>query len=187
LPAEPLALDGAETLGSRTAHVAILEYTDMQCPYCARFSKDTLPVLRRDYIDTGKVLFVLRPYPLEEIHSFALQAAEAAACAGRQGQFWKVHDLMFADQRHLDADSLRAMMKTLGLNLSQYDVCLSGDVKSIIQRDKASGKDLTIAGTPSFFIGVVQANGRLKVTKRLSGALPAGQFKEVVDGLLRTQ
>jgi protein-disulfide isomerase len=94
LPTEPVSLDGAALKGSSSANIAIIEYSDFQCPYCAKFVRDTFPLLNRRYIETGKVLFAFRHLPLDNIHSLAHRAAENAECARQQGKFWEMHDAL---------------------------------------------------------------------------------------------
>lgn len=88
-------IDGAYSKGSNDAKVTIVEFSDFQCPYCARFYSETLGQIIKDYVDTGKVRFVYKHFPLISIHPLAQKAGEAAACAGEQGKFWEMHDLMF--------------------------------------------------------------------------------------------
>src|SRR5580704_11010299 len=97
-PAPPLTgklrLEGGYSLGSNDAPLTIVEFTDYQCPYCRQFESATLPDIRKKYIDTGKVRFVVRDFPLVTMHPDAMQAAEAAHCAGDQGQFLPMHDAL---------------------------------------------------------------------------------------------
>ena len=183
LPTEPISLDGAHLQGSRAAKIAVVEYSDFQCPYCGRFARETLPDIERTYVEPGKVLYAFRQYPLESIHPFALKAAEAAECAGEQGQFWRMHDLNFADQTHLDEPKLRERAKTVGLNAEQFDRCLRGDVAERVHADARTGTAFAVTGTPTFFVGVPQGDGRIKVVKRLSGALSFAEFSAILDAM----
>jgi protein-disulfide isomerase len=185
LPTEPISLEGAQVQGSRTASVVVIEYSDFQCPYCGRFARDTLPNLERIYVKTGKVLFAFREFPLESMHPFAFGAATAAECAGEQGQFWKMHDLNFADQAHLDDPALHAKAQAQGLNREQFDRCLKGEVIDKVHADQKTGTALAIKGTPTFLLGRLQSDGRVKVLQRLSGALPIAEFSSALDALLR--
>jgi|SRR5436309_4597280 len=91
----------APTLGLTDAPVTVVEFSDYQCPFCGRFYSTTLPALKRDYIDTGKVRYVFRDYPLDQIHPQARKAAEAAHCAGDQGKYWEMHDRLSKISRRL--------------------------------------------------------------------------------------
>src|SRR3989338_199678 len=86
--------------GSKDAPVTIIEFSDYQCPYCARFDQQTLPALTDNYINTGKVKFVYRDFPLA-FHKNAQKASEASECADEQGKFWEMHDKIFENQQAL--------------------------------------------------------------------------------------
>ncbi len=97
-----VSIDGDQCLGLQDAPVTIIEFSDYQCPYCQRFWAQTLPQIKREYIDTGKVKFVYRDFPILGLgHAYAQKAAEAAECAGDQGKFWEFHDLLFENQNKL--------------------------------------------------------------------------------------
>jgi protein-disulfide isomerase len=181
LPSEPLSLKGAALQGSPEAKVVIIEYSDFQCPYCGRFARDTLPKLEKDYIEQGKVQLAFREFPLESIHKSALGAAEAVECAGEQGQFWQMHNLVFADQTRLDPEAFKSRAEKSGVDLSRFDACLRSSVAERVRADERAGEALGITGTPTFFIGVRQKDGRIKVVNRLSGALAGAQFEAALD------
>lgn len=183
-PVEPVSIAGAALKGSSEAKVVVIEYSDLQCPFCGVFARNTLPAIEREYVDTGKVRLAFRHLPLETLHPFAMPAAESAQCAGRQGKFWEMQDRLFADQMHLDSASLMAQAKALKLNLKAFSACLKGEAAATVQEDAASAKALGVTGTPTFFVGVVQADGRVKVSERLSGAVSIVQFKAALEKLL---
>lgn len=85
-------------LGEEDAPIVMLEFSDFQCPFCGRFWSDTLPLIKKNYVETGKVLFVYKDFPLTQIHAQAQKAAEAALCAREQGKFWEYHDVLFDKQ-----------------------------------------------------------------------------------------
>jgi len=184
LPAKPIPFNGTSIRGNPNATVGMIEYSEFQCPFCGVFARETLPALEREYVATNRVQLVFRQFPLEAVHSFARKAAESAECAGQQGQFWPMHDLLFRDQKQLDSASLARRAKGLGLNGSQFEACLAGEAIDKIEEDIASGKSLGVGGTPTFFIGVVQADRKLKVTQRVSGAQSLGQFRAALDRAL---
>jgi protein-disulfide isomerase len=185
VPEDPVSLDGANVDGPRSAAIAVIEFSDFQCPYCGRFARETWPSIRKSYVETGKVLFAFREFPLESIHKSALQAAEAAECAGEQNSFWKMHDLMFADQTHLEQPALEARAHDSGLDVPRFDKCLASSVDAKVKADEKTGVSLAVAGTPTFFLGRIQADGRVKVVRRFSGTLPAADFGAVLDAMLK--
>lgn len=184
LPSSPLSLTGAELMGSKTARVAVVEYSDFQCPFCSRFARETLPALETGYVRSGKVLFAFRNFPLASLHPFAEGAAEAAVCAGRQGHFWEMHDELFKDQKQLDQPSLFRHAQALRLDAALFGSCLQGEAAAQVQADSQDGQAVGVSGTPAFILGVIQPDGRVRAVKRLSGAQPVRQFQVVLDSLL---
>ncbi len=180
-----VSMDDDPVLGEDDAPVTIIEFSDYQCPFCRKFWQDTFTQLKEDYIDTGKVKFVYRDYPLN-FHPMAIPAAEAANCAREKGgdeAYFKMHDKMFEEQNKLDGGSVQSTVqftkedlkkwaKDIGYNI---DSCLdSGKHAQEIQDDFADGGSAGVQGTPAFFI-----NGRL-----LSGAQPYAAFKQAIDAEL---
>ena len=163
-------IDGADgpARGPVQAPVTIVEFSDFQCPYCARVTP-TLKQIQDRYKD--KVRLVFKDFPLD-IHKDATKAAEAGQCAAEQGKFWEVHDRMFLAQQKLQADSLKAMARDAGLDANTFAACLdSGRTASRIRESVAYGQRHGVSATPAFFI-----NGRF-----LSGAQAFDRFAEVID------
>jgi protein-disulfide isomerase len=157
--------------------VTLVEFSDFQCPFCARFA----PTLER-ILDAypGQVRLVYRHMPIPSLHPHAQRAAEASLCADEQGAFWEMHDAMFADQRALGADDLKRTARSLGLVGARFDECLDAGVYTErVSADTRVGHELGIQGTPALFI-----NGRF-----LSGAQPyeivARMIDEELDRALR--
>ena len=161
LPAMPqipqtgkLRLEGGYSLGASDAPLTIVEFTDYQCPYCRQFESTTFAELRKKYIDTGKVRFVVRDFPLVEAHPNAMQAAEAVHCAGDQEKFWPMHDALFSDAGKLEKNGLMDSAESLKLDMGAFRSCLeSGKHKLEIQNDQQVASSLQINGTPSFLVG----------------------------------
>ncbi len=105
--------------GRADAPLTLVEFTDYQCPYCRRFEAQTWPLLKRDYLDTGKLRFIVRDLPLE-FHAAALPAAEAAHCAAEQGKFWPMHAVLLASGTQLTAEALRQQARALGLDVERF-------------------------------------------------------------------
>ena len=184
LPSAPIDVSKDQFKGARNARVAVIEYSDFQCPFCGKFDKDTYPQLVKDYVDTGKIKYVWRDYPLD-FHRNAEKAAEAARCAGEQGKFWEMHDRLFANQEAIAATDLPKHAEALQLNRSSFVECLeSGRYTADIKRSIADANGSGISGTPSFLIGVVQPDGTVKVSKKLTGARTYSTFKTALDTLL---
>src|SRR6266568_3331990 len=135
-----LSVGQGPNLGSPDAPVTLVEFSDYQCPFCQRYVSNTFSELKKDYIDTGKVRYVFRDFPLESIHPQARKAAEAAHCAGDQGKYWEMHDTLFKDQRALAVDGLKNSASTLGLKQDEFDLCLDqGKYAKAVSDDEAAG------------------------------------------------
>ena len=129
--------------------------------------------------------YVLRDLPLEAIHPLAMKAAEATHCAGDQGKYWEMHNRLFTNQRELSRPDLTKHAQALGLNVATFDQCLdSGKSTARIRKDIADAEKLQANGTPTFFIGLTDANGNQIKGTRLVGALPYASFKDAIDRLL---
>ena len=125
--------------------------------------------------------------PLESIHKQALKAAEAAACAADQGQYWEMHDQLFANQKALAPEQLRAYAEGLQLDLVQFDSCLkSSKHVEAIRGDMAAARKAGLTSTPSFGIGFTDPKdpNKVKVVRTLRGAQPFSAFKTALDSLL---
>ena len=160
----------------------MIEFSDYQCPFCRSFWRDSLTQLKKEYIDTGKVKFVYRDYPLS-FHPMAQPFAEASECADDQGKYWQMHDKIFSEQEKkgqgtitLTFDDLKLWASQIGLDKNKFNKCLdSGKYKAEVQKDFDDGSKAGVSGTPSFFI-----NGRLLV-----GAQPFSAFKAIIDEELK--
>jgi protein-disulfide isomerase len=182
LPDRPIVLAGAATLGSPLARVAIIEYSEFQCPYCGQFANNTFPEVERSLIQTGKVLFAFRHFPLASKHAEALRTAEEADCARRQGKFWEASTLFFQQQAHLKDVTLRS--GSLHLDVPSFDSCLAHDAATQVQQDIDSGRKLNITGTPTFIVGDLVGGNLVKARERLVGAQPADRLVGIVDRLV---
>jgi protein-disulfide isomerase len=134
------------------------------------------------------VKYALRDLPLESIHPFAFKAAEATHCAGETGKYWEMHDRLFANQRELSRKDLPKHAEALGINVAAFEQCLdSGKYAGRIRKDMAEAQKLGVNGTPTFFLGVVGANGSQIKGVRIAGAQPYAAFKAAIDNVLSTQ
>ncbi len=174
------------TKGSADAKVTLIEFTDYQCPYCARHIRAVLPQLTKAFIDTGKIRYVLRDFPLTAIHKQAAKAHEAAHCAGEQGKYWEMHDQIFAHQKALQADKLAGYAKTAGVTDGPaFQACVdSGKYAEQTKASVAEGSKAGVRGTPSFLLGRTEADGTVKATKLIRGAQPYSVFQQQINALL---
>ena len=182
----PVSIDGAPVFGKADAKVTIVEFSDYQCPFCARYANDTFPQIEREYIDTGRVKYVFRDFPIEAAHPQAFKAHEAVYCAGEQGKRREMHKRIFANQRAMSVSDLSAHAAALGLDKSRFDKCLGADgYAAKIRGGLSAGEQAGVRGTPTFFVGLTEPNsGTLKAVRRIVGAQPYGAFKAAIDDLL---
>ena len=154
--------------GNAAAPITIIEFSDFQCPFCARVNP-TLARLRETYGDRIKIVF--KDYPLPN-HPQAPKAAEAARCAGEQKKYWEMHDAMFANQRALEVPALKQTARAIGLEGASFDQCLdSGKYTATIRSGTTLGDKMGVNSTPTLYV-----NGR-----PLIGAMPYENFKQIID------
>ena len=167
-PVVDIAVGDAPVMGPKNAKVTIIEFSDFECPFCARAAK-TVDEVKKKY--KGKVRVAFKNYPLD-FHPNAKKAAEAALCAGDQGKFWQYHDTLFDNQRKLTIPDLESFAKAKKLDMGKFNECLSSNkYAQLVANDMKEGEKVGVRATPTFFI-----NGRL-----LSGARPLEDFVEVID------
>jgi protein-disulfide isomerase len=137
-------------LGAEHAPVAVVEYGDFQCPTCKQAAAGLKLLLERF---AGRVRLVFRHFPLEQAHSQALAAAEAAECAAEQGKFWEMHDLLFANQEHLSLKHLHGYAERLGLDVARFTAEMDDHVYlQRVREHQDSGRRSHVRATPGFFV-----------------------------------
>ena len=184
-----ISADNDPTMGDPDAPITIIEFSDFQCPFCARFHTQTLPQILEEYIDQGKVKLVFRDFPIQSIHPNALPASAAAECANEQNKFREMHDRLFEKQNEwnklttADAVSLFSNYASdMQLDQSMFDSCLtSGKYIEEIKHDLEDGRKYGVSGTPGFFVG----NDEIGYVE-LKGAQPFESFKKLIDAQLDT-
>lgn len=180
-PAGPVEIstENAFAIGSPDAPVTIVEYTDFQCPFCARHFTQTFPQLKEKYIDTGIVRYVFKDFPLTSIHPQAVIAAEAARCAGEQNAYLEMHDTLFANQDEWNGRNEAATLfiqyaTDMGLEPTPFTECLeSHRYEDYVMADFTEGAGFGIQGTPTFFV-----NGHIFV-----GAQPFATFEQIIAAI----
>ena len=178
-------VDGGAVKGDAEAPLVLVEYTDYQCRSAGGTSPTRCPSLASEYVDTGKLRYVLRDMPLELIHPQAFKAAEAARCAGDQGRYWEMHDALFQNQRALGEPQLKHYAKGLGLDMAAFAACLDdGRHGDAVRADIAEAQSAGISGTPTFFLAVEGEDGKLETVQKIRGAQPYAAFKSAIDAAL---
>lgn len=184
-----LSIAGDPFKGNKNARVALVEFTDYQCPFCSRHFRQVLPEIEKGYVQTGKVKYVMRNFPIESIHPLAFKAHEAASCAGEQGKYWEMHDRIFSNQQAMGPKELTGHAGALKLNMSKFQQCLDGTKHAAkIRKDIADGQKAGVQGTPTFFLAQSGPDQEtVKVVRIIRGAQPYDAFKGAIDSLLAGQ
>lgn len=169
----PPGISDSPFSGPVDAPITIIEFTDFQCPFCKTFNDQTFGQLMNEY--PNKIRFIVKEFPLSQIHPQAFVAAEAAECANEQNKFWPMHDMLFAHQDLFATNPFSGFAQQLGLNVTQFNNCMSTHKYGpTINQDLADGYANGANGTPTFLI-----NGTL-----LQGAQPLSAFKNIIDSIL---
>jgi protein-disulfide isomerase len=174
-------------LGDASAEITLVEFTDFQCPFCSRHFSQTFGQIKENYVDTGKVKYELRHYPLP-FHPNAQISAEASMCAATQSKFWEMHDELFAKQQEwsglTNADAVAKFKEyaaSLGLDSAKFASCMQNhETKDAIQADMDAAGPAGVDGTPGFWI--IGPNAK---TQFISGAYPYDTFASAFDEMLQ--
>jgi protein-disulfide isomerase len=160
--------------------VAIVEFSDYECPFCAQHVRDVYPSIRRDLLEPGLATYATLAFPLERIHPQARKASEAAECAARQGRYWEMHERLFASPTALAAEGLSESAKAVGLDSERFQDCLAGEAADKVAADVAVARRLGVNATPTFFVGVIRPDGSIDLMKRLNGVVTVDDFRDAI-------
>lgn len=176
-----LDLSNRPVKGDSTAKLTLVEFLDYQCPYCGQFSRETMPQIEKDYIETGKVRYVVVNLPLDAMHKSAFKAAEAAACAREQGKFWEMQERLFNNQQIIDQWKEHA--EAIGLDVNKFEECLdTGRPAAQVRNDIAEAHGAGVSGTPAFFLAYTDPKSNsIKTVTKLVGSQPYAAFKAAID------
>ena len=184
-----ITLTNEPTKGNAAAKVTLVEVSDYHCPFCRRQNQQTMPQVMADYVNSGKVRYVFVDYPIAQLHPDAFKSHEAAACAGDQGKYWQMHDLLFTNAPARDASQLTANAGMVGVDTKKFEVCLNGGNGGAhapaIRESIARMQQLGVGGTPLVLIGLTPTSGSpMKVVSSVYGAQPYPAFKSALDAAL---
>ena len=186
-PPPTITADDDPVLGNPDAPITMIEFSDFQCPFCARFYSETLPLIKSNFIDTGVVKLVYRDFPLQNIHPNAIPAAVASECAHEQDAYWEYHDMLFEDvdtwgpmEIPVAVEQFKTYATVLGLDTETFSECLdTGKYISEVTDDYTDGTSYGITGTPAFFLGSEQTG-----YFQISGARPYPEFQFAIEQIL---
>ena len=183
-PTIPVA--GAPALGDPKAKVALVEFSDYECPYCIRHFQQTMPRLAQAYVKTGKVRYVFRDWPVDQLHPESIRAHEAAHCAGEQNRYWEMHQVLWGPAGSHTADRLLGLARNAALDMDAFGRCVeSRRSDEAIRKTSQLAVELGATGTPTFFIGLLDSEkNTVSVLQGLSGAQPYDVFATAIDSAL---
>lgn len=166
-----IPIGDAPVFGPDDAAITLIEFSDYQCPFCKKWYDEVLARLLAEY--PGQIRFVYRDFPLDGIHSEAINAAVAARCAGEQGKYWEYHNAIFDDAYGLGKDAYPRYAQDVGLNLGDFNTCVSEDRyrAAVVQSMEEAATTFMVRSTPTFFLNGIP----------IEGALPYMFFKQVID------
>lgn len=187
-----VSVDDDPVLGDKGAKVTLIEFSDYECPFCKRHFDQVYSLLKKDYIDTGKVKLVYRDYPLPFHDPMATYEAQAANCVKEQGgdsAYFKIHDEMFkqttSNGNGLTKEKIQQIATSLGLNGANIIACAdSNKYKNEVAKDITDGSAIGVSGTPTFIIGKSDSSGTI-TGAIIVGAQPYTAFQQVLDPLLK--
>ncbi len=168
-----------QIMGKDDAPVTIVEYASMTCPHCAHFAKTTYPELKKRYIDTGKVKYIFREFPLDQL---AVAGSLLARCAGGGDKYYAMIELLFEQQDkwvvRQPLPQLMDLAKQAGFTQATFDACLKDQdmFNKIVQTREQASKDFKVESTPTLFI-----NG-----EKISGAITIEELEKKIEPLLKT-
>jgi protein-disulfide isomerase len=181
-----LDLGNKPSKGERSAKLTLVEFSDYQCPYCGKYARETAPEIVKQYVESGKLRYVVLNLPLESIHPLAFKAAEAADCAREQGKYWEMRDRLFANQKSLEPWTAHA--EAVGLDVANFQTCLnSGKYTDEVRQDMAEARKAGVTGTPAFFLAYTGTSSKIKTLTSLKGAQSFSAFKAEIDKLLDSE
>ena len=178
VPAMPLG--SQKPLGDDKAEYAIVEFSDYQCPFCVRHAKKVYPQLKKNYVETGKVKYYVRNFPLS-FHAQAKNAAIVAECAGKQGKQWPVHEYLFDNMRQFNDKFFAGVAREFQLDETKFENCRKDKkIAAKVDADMLLGQKMGVSGTPKFFVGKIKNNQLVNVVP-LNGAQPYKAFEQVLN------
>lgn len=180
-----VSLDDSASMGDASAPVGVVVFSDFECPFCGKFAQEAQAELTDRYVKTGKIRVAFRHFPLA-MHKNAQLAAKAAECARPQGRFWELHDVLFLNQRLINASELPRLGTEAGLS-TEWLACTTATTAvsaDAVARDLAEANALGIVSTPTVLIGPL-LSGAIKVKTVIGGAKPASEFAAAIDRILK--
>jgi protein-disulfide isomerase len=184
---QTIPLAGAPALGDPAAKVALIEFSDYECPYCIRHFQQTMPRLAQEYVKTSKVRYVFRDWPVDQLHPQAIRAHVTAFCAGEQKRYWELHQQLFGPAGSHTSERLLGLARQAGLDMDAFSNCVASERSERAVRETSRlAMELGAIGTPHFIVGLRDpAKDVVTVLQSLSGAQPYEVFAKAIDEAIR--
>lgn len=176
----------ATAIMPRDARVAIVEFADFECPFCGAYARGTFRTIRERYVETNKVAYVFRQYPLARIHPSSASLSRIAVCAGDRGRYWDIHAFLFEHQFRVDRMLLQGFAESIGLDPAVLEKCSrSVAAAASVKADQAEGQRLGVVATPTFLLGRPRADRKtIDIVERFSGAPSIELLGNALDKLI---
>jgi protein-disulfide isomerase len=166
------------------AKVALVEYTDFQCPYCQKYADETKADIISNYVDTGEIIYVIRNLPLDFHGQIAIDSAHAGLCVNEIAGAEKYFEFYSKAFSQTSTDDLANIANDMGIDMGKYNACMDSDrYVNAIEADKSAAESAGVSGTPGFVIGVLDEDGNVE-GKLIAGAYPYDSFASIIDEML---
>jgi len=178
---------GSPVMGKADAPVTMIEFSDLQCPFCVRYYQQTFPTIVKEFVETDKVRYVVREFPLSQIHPQAQAASRSALCAGNQDKYWEMRGRILDNRERLGDEDLAGYAEATGLDMERWEDCMETEIHAMqVDVDLEAGAQLGVKGTPAFAIGLTDKDDpdKILVTKLIEGAYPFEAFQKAIQELL---
>jgi protein-disulfide isomerase len=172
-------------LGADEALVTLIEFSDYECPFCIRHFTQTMARIDATFIQTGRIQYVFKDFPIAQLHPEAIRGHQATRCAAEQGKFWELHTKMFSPAGTHTPELLEARATEAGVALGPFRECMTSNrTVAAVQASVETAVQLGANGTPSFFVGIrdPQTN-RVRIVQALSGAQPFEEFEKIITAV----
>jgi protein-disulfide isomerase len=179
VPVEAVSIVDGAAQGDADAPLAMIMFSDFECPYCAKFANETWPVIKKQFVDDGRLRVVFRHLPLP-IHDSAIPAAISAECARQQGMFWEMHDRIFAEPTRMSETTFTKYATELKTDVDKWLACRTEDGRRRVQADEDRAGLLGVNSTPTLMLGRPNGAEAIKIHRVIQGSLSADELSKIL-------
>jgi len=183
-----IKIDEAQIGGNKKAAIVLIEFADYQCEHCRQFAAETMKQIERDYITNGRIGYVFYDLPMENSHPYAIKAAVAVQCAGKQGRLWEMNHKLLSDPMALTPNDLMSHAASLMLDMNRFRRCVEDvSTEASVRQKMREAFQMDIKGTPIFLVGIRKTSGTIKALRMIEGGYPYEVFKATLEALIATR